>query len=315
MKAISFLVVLLAISSCGGGSSGSDITIDSDIDNSSGQSCSTYQSNNGSGSTLNCTIVHDNITRQFFVYLGSGYQSNSPALFVLHGYTSRGLWIMNYSGFQSIADDTGFIAIYPQGTLLPATGQTHWNVGGWTTSSTTDDVGFINSVINFLNDEYSIDPKRIYSTGMSNGGYMSFKLACDLSSRIAAVVSVTGSMTNQTFDGCNPSHSTSVAQIHGLQDTVVSYAGNGFSKPIEEVMDYWVNNNNCESEPDTSEISGSNGGGTHDVYSGCDNETNVELYLMTNMGHTWPNLNNHDLQASTTIWNFLSKYDIDGLIE
>lgn len=315
MKAISFLVVLLAISSCGGGSSGSDITIDSDIDNSSGQSCSTYQSNNGSGSTLNCTIVHDNITRQFFVYVGSGYQSNSPVLFVLHGYTSRGLWIMNYSGFQSIADDTGFIAIYPQGTLLPATGQTHWNVGGWTTSSTTDDVGFINSVINFLNDEYSIDPKRIYSTGMSNGGYMSFKLACDLSSRIAAVVSVTGSMTNQTFDGCNPSHSTSVAQIHGLQDTVVSYAGNGFSKPIEEVMDYWVSNNNCESEPDTSEISGSNGGGTHDVYSGCDNETNVELYLMTNMGHTWPNLNNHDLQASTTIWNFLSKYDIDGLIE
>ena len=315
MKAISFLVVLLAISSCGGGSSGSDITIDSDIDNSSGQSCSTYQSNNGSGSTLNCTIVHDNITRQFFVYVGSGYQSNSPVLFVLHGYTSRGLWIMNYSGFQSIADDTGFIAIYPQGTLLPATGQTHWNVGGWTTSSTTDDVGFINSVINFLNNEYSIDPKRIYSTGMSNGGYMSFKLACDLSSRIAAVVSVTGSMTNQTFDGCNPSHSTSVAQIHGLQDTVVSYAGNGFSKPIEEVMDYWVSNNNCESEPDTSEISGSNGGGTHDVYSGCDNETNVELYLMTNMGHTWPNLNNHDLQASTTIWNFLSKYDIDGLIE
>ncbi len=315
MKAISFLVVLLAISSCGGGSSGSDITIDSDIDNSSGQSCSTYQSNNGSGSTLNCTIVHDNITRQFFVYVGSGYQSNSPVLFVLHGYTSRGLWIMNYSGFQSIADDTGFIAIYPQGTLLPATGQTHWNVGGWTTSSTTDDVGFINSVINFLNDEYSIDPKRIYSTGMSNGGYMSFKLACDLSSRIAAVVSVTGSMTNQTFDGCNPSHSTSVAQIHGLQDTVVSYAGNGFSKPIEEVMDYWVSNNNCESEPDTSEISGSNGGGTHDVYSSCDNETNVELYLMTNMGHTWPNLNNHDLQASTTIWNFLSKYDIDGLIE
>ena len=109
MKAISFLVVLLAISSCGGGSSGSDITIDSDIDNSSGQSCSTYQSNNGSGSTLNCTIVHDNITRQFFVYVGSGYQSNSPVLFVLHGYTSRGLWIMNYSGFQSIAYDTGFV--------------------------------------------------------------------------------------------------------------------------------------------------------------------------------------------------------------
>ena len=222
---------------------------------------------------------------------------------------------MNYSGFQSIADDAGAIVIYPQGTLLPATGQPHWNVGGWTTSSTTDDVGFINSVINFLSNEYSIDSKRIYSTGMSNGGYMSYKLACDLSSRIAAVVSVTGSMTNETTDGCNPTHPTSVAQSHGLQDTVVNYDGNGFGKPIEEVMDYWVNINNCSLEPDTSEISGNNGGGIHDVYSGCDNQTNVELYLMTNMGHNWPNLNNHDLQASTTVWNFLSKYDIDGLIE
>ena len=315
MRLISLLGVLLVISTCGGGSSTSDITIDLGQDNSSGQPCSNYQSNNGNGSTLNCTIVHDNIARQFFIYEGSGYQNNAPVLFVLHGYTSRGLWIMNYSGFQSIADDAGLIVIYPQGTLLPATGQTHWNVGGWTTSSTTDDVGFINSVINFLNDEYSIDSKRIYSTGMSNGGYMSYKLACDLSPRIAAVVSVTGSMTNETTDSCNPSHPTSVAQIHGLQDTIVNYAGNGFSKPIEEVMDYWVNKNNCTIEPDTSEISGSNGGGIHDVYSGCDNLTNVELYLMTNMGHNWPNLNNHDLQASVTVWNFLSKYDIDGLIE
>ena len=222
---------------------------------------------------------------------------------------------MNYTGFQSIADEFGFIVVYPQGTLLPATGQTHWNVGGWTTSSITDDVGFLNEVIDFLDDEYSINLKKIYSTGMSNGGYMSYKLACDLSSRIAAVVSVTGSMTVETVEGCNPSHPTSIAQIHGLEDSVVSYYGNAFSKPIEEVMDYWVDHNNCSSEPNTSDIGGSNGGGIHDVYSGCDNRTSVELFLMTNMGHDWPNINDHDLQASTTIWDFLSKYDIDGLIE
>ena len=80
-------------------------------------------------------------------------------------------------------------------------------------------------------------------------------------------------------------------------------------------MDYWVDYNNCSSEPNTSDIGGSNGGGIHDVYSGCDNQTSVELFLMTNMGHDWPNINDHDLQASTTIWDFLSKYDIDGLIE
>ena len=82
---------------------------------------------------------------------------------------------MNYSGFQSIADDNGFIVVYPQGTLLPATGQTHWNVGGWTTSSSTDDVGFIDSLIEFLDDEYTIYQKKIYSTGMYNGVYISNK--------------------------------------------------------------------------------------------------------------------------------------------
>ena len=150
---------------------------------------------------------------------------------------------------------------------------------------------------------------------MSNGGYMSYKLACDLSSKIAAIVSVTGSMTPETLEGCSPTHATSIAQIHGLQDSVVDYYGNLWSKPIEEVIDYWSSFNNCNDTPETIEISGSNGGGIHDIYSNCDNQTNVELFLMTNMGHDWPNFNNHDIEASTTVWNFLSKFDINGLID
>lgn len=313
MKNIYLLIGVFIISSCGGGGSSSEVIINAE--ETIADPCQDYVSSNGSGATSTCSIVHDGINRQFFIYQSSSYSGNTPVLFVLHGYTSRALWIMNYSGFQSLADEFGFLIIYPQGTLLPSTGQTHWNVGGWTTSSTTDDVGFINSIIDFINDEYSIDDKKVYSTGMSNGGYMSYKLACDLSSRIAAVASVTGSMTTQTIDGCNPSHATPVAQIHGLQDTVVSYYGNVWSKPIEEVMDYWAEYNNCDAEPSTSEIFGDNGGGINDVYSNCNNQTNVELFLMNNMGHDWPNLNNHDLQGSTTIWNFLSKYDIDGLIQ
>ena len=316
MRFICAIILLFIISSCGGGGSSPDNSSnDTNTDENSTQPCSPYQSGIGAGSTFTCLIEHDNIIRQFYIYVGSTYTSNSSILFSLHGYTSRGLWNMNYTGFQSIADQEGFIVIYPQGTLLPSTGQTHWNVGGWTTGSTTDDVGFINEIIEFIDDEYSIDKSRIYSTGMSNGGYMSYKLACDLSSKIAAVVSVTGSMTPETFDSCSPTHATSIAQIHGLQDSVVNYYGSLWSKPIEEVIDFWMSFNNCSETPETIEINGINGGGIHNIYSNCDNQTSVELFLMTNMGHDWPNFDNHDIQASTTVWDFLSKYNINGLID
>ena len=316
MRLICAIILLFIISSCGGGGSSPDNSSnDTNTDENSTQPCSPYQSGIGAGSTFTCLIEHDNIIRQFYIYVGSTYTSNSSILFSLHGYTSRGLWNMNYTGFQSIADQEGFIVIYPQGTLLPSTGQTHWNVGGWTTGSTTDDVGFINEIIEFIDDEYSIDQSRIYSTGMSNGGYMSYKLACDLSSKIAAVVSVTGSMTPETFDSCSPTHATSIAQIHGLQDSVVNYYGSLWSKPIEEVIDFWMSFNNCSETPETIEINGINGGGIHNIYSNCDNQTSVELFLMTNMGHDWPNFDNHDIQASTTVWDFLSKYNINGLID
>ena len=73
--------------------------------------------------------------------------------------------------------------------------------------------------------------------------------------------------------------------------------------------------NNCSETPETIEINGINGGGIHNIYSNCDNQTSVELFLMTNMGHDWPNFDNHDIQASTTVWDFLSKYNINGLID
>ena len=178
----------------------------------------------GYANTLYCTTKRQNVDREFYIYLPNGIDlSNSqvPLLFSLHGYTSRALWNMGYSGFQSLADRDKFIAIYPQGTILPSTGETHWNVGGWTYGSPTDDVDFISSLIDWAYSEFKIDRSRVYSTGMSNGGYMSYHLACNLSSKIASVASVTGSMTPETYNSCSPNHPTAVMQIHGDVDTVV----------------------------------------------------------------------------------------------
>ena len=80
----------------------------------------------------------------------------------------------------------------------------HWNSGGWTVGSTVDDVDFIDTIIELVSQKYNLNQNRIYSTGMSNGGFMSYHLACNLSSKIAAVASVTGSMSFETYESCNP---------------------------------------------------------------------------------------------------------------
>jgi len=240
-----------------------------------------------------------------------------PLLFSLHGYTSRAIWNLGYTEFQSIANNEKFIVIYPQGTILASTGETHWNVGGWTVGSTTDDVDYLSSLIDWAYNEYKIDRDRVYSTGMSNGGFMSYHLACNLSYKIAAVASVTGSMTPQTYNGCSPSHPTAILQIHGTADGVVPYNGNSISRSIPAVMDYWEEYNTCNQEiiNTIEDVNGDGDGGFLYLYNQCLGDVNLRLYLMTNMGHEWPTNNGqNDIIAANEIWYFLKQYDVNGKI-
>ena len=185
-----------------------------------------------------------------------------------------------------------------------------------------DDVGFTAALIDSLSAEYNIDETRIYSTGMSNGGFMSYHLACNLSDRIAAIASVTGSMTNYTANDCNPQRPVPVLQIHGTQDGVVSYNGSNFSFSMNQVIDYWVNHNNCNSIPDIDNIPDNNtddqSTAEHRIYRNGDNAANVEFFHIEGGGHTWPGafieigVTNQDINASHEVWKFFSKYDING---
>ena len=253
--------------------------------------------------------------RFYYVYTPTNLDSNEsiPVLFAFHGYGSSAIRHLNYTNYFPIADSENFIVIYPQGATT-ATLSTHWNVGGWTSKSTIDDLDFVETIIGLIKDKIQIDETRIYSSGMSNGGYMGYHLACNLSSKFAAVASVTGSMTNSTFDDCNPMHPTPILQIHGLLDFVVPYDGNSGSKSIPDVIDYWVNYNSCSSDPekvikydDYSLI-------VYDTYTSCLNDVNVKLILHPEMGHDWPSLQSYNIDASIEIWNFVSKFDQFGLI-
>ena len=289
--------------------------------------------------TYNCTMIKNQISREFIIYVPDSYTQSSsvPLLFSLHGFGSRAEWNIQYTGFQSLSDLNGFIIIYPQGTLwktvpsdkngYSSEGDTHWNVG-WETNlgerSSADDISFIEDLIDWSANNYGIDTNRVYSTGMSNGGFMSYNLACNLSSKIAAIASVTGSMSPVNFNNCDPNHPMPILQIHGLQDYVVPYLGyEGLCKPIEDVINYWVDFNSCNktsTDETISDLDGDEYGGIYKTYDNGRNNVSVKLYLLDRMSHDWPRINGpedyeiYDIDAPTIIWEFLSKYNINGLI-
>lgn len=274
--------------------------------------------------TINRTITHNNVQREYILYIPTNYTGSSavPLLFNFHGFTFTANNQMQYGDFRPLADAEGFIIVHPQGTLF--NGNTHWNVGAWTTGSTADDLGFTETLLDALSNDYNIDLTRVYSTGFSNGGVFSFFLACRLGDKFAAVASVGGSMTPIIYNSCNPNHPTPILQIHGTDDGVIPYNGANWTWPIEDLLQYWTEFNNGNMTPITRAIPdiNTNDGCTaeHIRFGGGDLGTSVEHFKIMGGLHTWPGTSitgigtNQDINAAEEIWKFLSKYDINGLL-
>ncbi len=275
--------------------------------------------------TINGTITHDNLQREYILYVPANYTGDSavPLVFNFHGYRFTANDQMQYGDFRTIADTSGFIIVHPQGTLF--NGNTHWSVGAWTTGSTADDLGFTESLLDSLTSEYNIDLTRVYSTGFSNGGVFSFLLACQLSHKFAAVASVGGSMTPLVYNNCNPTHPTPILQVHGTNDGVIPYDGRAWTWAIDDLLQYWTGYNKGNTNPTTMAIPDNNSsdGSTveHIIFEGGDLGTTVEHFKVTGGLHTWPGTSftgpgtNQDINAAAEIWNFFSRYDINGLIK
>ena len=273
--------------------------------------------------TLNKSMLLNGVTREYIVYIPAVYDGTSsvPLMFNFHGLGhSANYQMTSVSNMRPVADTAGFIVVYPQGTLLN-NGSTHWNVGTITAGSTADDLGFTEAMIDTLADNYNIDLTRVYSCGYSNGGYFSLELACQLGDRIAAIGSVGGTMSEETYNACNPRHPTPVVTIHGTDDNTVSYYGDIpiNSKSLADVNTYWVNHNNANSSATITNLPNINtyDGSTveYHEYNKGDNCTSVEHYKVLGGGHTWPGVSgNMDINADAVIWDFVSQYDINGLI-
>jgi polyhydroxybutyrate depolymerase len=269
------------------------------------------------------TMQHNGLTRSYRLYIPSAYTGDVPVplLFNLHGYTSNAQQQELYGDFRGIADTANFILVHPDGTL-DGSGNRFWNSFG--ASGGVDDVGFISALINKIDDEYNIDLSRVYSCGMSNGGFMSYRLACELGDRITAIASVTGTMPTNSLTSCNPFKPTPIMQIHGTADATVPYNGNTFMTAIETVVNWWVNFNQCSPIPIITEVpdinTSDNCTAEHFLYSNGTNGSTVEFYKITPGEHTWPGapinigVTNRDINASIEIWRFFSKFSTINLV-
>ncbi|MBN1439100.1 MAG: hypothetical protein JW929_06795 [Anaerolineales bacterium] len=247
--------------------------------------------------------------RSYLLHIPVGFSARRPTalVFVFHGYSENGRYIRAETGMDLIADLQGFLIVYPDGTA--STGPLSWNAGGccgYAMKNRVDESAFVRAILADLGGFASIDPRRIYATGFSNGALLSYRLACEMADAFAAVAPVAGTLS---VSPCIPQEPVSVLHIHGSNDVSVPFRGGGVNPAsglafpsVYRVIAAWVRNNGCQDSPRWDRT----GLVMHTEYPDCRNGAAVELYLVMGMGHFWPTPG--ILPASRLIWEFFAAH-------
>ena len=263
---------------------------------------------------LDWTLDVGSLKRVLHVHVPKAYDRAKPTPVVLnfHGFGSNAFQQETLSDMLAKADGAGFIAVHPEGIGASQS----WNAGaccGEAASMATDDVGFVGKVIDLVASKLCVDTRRVFATGMSNGGFLSHRLACELSTRIAAVAPVAGVLGVPT---CNPARPMSIFQFHGTLDGLVPYNGNAQGFPsVAQTLSGWATRSGCSATPrETSK----QGEVTCVTYDGCKASAEVSLCTVTGGGHTWPGgvpvpslgHTTTDISATDVMWDFFLRHPL-----
>jgi len=266
--------------------------------------------------------------RTYHLHIPPGDAGGSwPLVLGFHGGASNGRAFAAASGLSDKADAAGFVVAYPNGSgerekLLT------WNAGnccGYAYHQASDDVGFTHALLDDLAAALSIDPRRVFATGLSNGAMLAYRLAAEMADRIAAIAPVAGPVA---LDRCAPSRPVSVIHLHGTEDLFTPLEGGVGPRSatrvshtsVAETIRRWVAANGCPPEPNTAQLPDLADDGTHVVRSlyGPGREgSEVVLYVIHGGGHTWPGQRSNtflfgpstrNLIANDAIWDFFSRH-------
>ncbi|MBN1429721.1 MAG: polyhydroxybutyrate depolymerase [Anaerolineae bacterium] len=239
-------------------------------------------------------LIHDNIERSYILHVPHGYDGTRPIAVVLafHGGGGNAERVARLTAFNTQADQSGFLVVYPNGSGQLEDRRLTWNAGtccGYAQANGIDDVGFVRAIIAELERFIAIDTKRIYATGISNGGIMSYRLACEASDLIAAIGPVAGT---QNIVPCEPEEPVSVIHFHGTNDQHLPYAGGMGTDSltgvdyasVEDSIQFWLSYNQCPTPSKVERFADIQ----HIVYTSCAEGSAVELYAIVGGGHIWP---------------------------
>ncbi len=257
------------------------------------------------------TITVDGVERTYILHVPASYDASTPVPLVLglHGGGGNAAQFSRRNQLTTLSDEHDFIVVYPDGL------DHGWNDSRELDNRTShDDVGFISALIDYLSSLYNLDPTRVFSTGVSNGGIMSYRLACELSDKIRAIAPVVGLMPAPLVESCAPAQPVAVRIVAGTKDPLVPYDGGGvgffggrgqvLSAPATAAL--WAGYNGCSTEASLTKLT--------DVievttYAGCN--APVELYTVIGGTHDWYGrvARSHDpIDAATTVWEFFSSF-------
>lgn len=269
--------------------------------------------------------------RTYLVHVPPQYDGVTPVPVVLafHGGASCGEQMVQFCGLSDKADETGFVVIYPDGTGAQDKVFT-WNAGnccGYALQHEVDDVGFVRALLDDLASVVTIDERRVFATGMSNGGMLAYRLAAELSDRIAAIAPVGGPIGTEE---CDPQRPVPVLHFHGTDDEFAPYAGGKGRKSVsgtdfysvEYTIRAWVQANGCPETPLVSSFPVTADDGTtvdRAVYGPGRGGSEVVLITIHGGGHTWPGReprlwflgkSTRNISANDLIWEFFQKHPL-----
>lgn len=253
---------------------------------------------------------------EYSIFVPESYDASQPTALVLnfHGGGSNAAQQQFFSQLDQLAKTENFIVVYPNGA------DKFWNVGFCCGSMERDDVAYTKALLKELQEKLCVDNKRVYATGMSNGGHLAFRLGCEAADLFAAIAPVAG----LTFDdNCTPSRPIPVLHFHGTQDGSVPYEGGKeyktqdktYTSPkIKDVFASWAKRNGCTDTPKTSLRKGV---ATCETYTQCKEGAEVTLCTSQDVGHCWPGnsfcasgKSTTDISANELMWAFFQKHPL-----